>query len=659
MSTKVLTIVFTDIKGFTERTAASGRDFAIRIMARHDELLKPVIARYEGRLIKTIGDAYLLVFDSPTNAVLCALMMQETLRLVNPSVPPEEKIEIRIAIHTGEVNVLPDDILGEPVNVASRVEGITEVNEIWFTESTYLAMNKQEVPTSLVGEFRLKGVPESLRVYRVVQDPESQDFQRVLATQQKHLGVKLEPGAPGATGMDRKSPPVLGMLAGLIVLVFLGAMGWQWQVERQWQNELAVVARMIGQKQYDESLRRLTEMLVKRPEDPLAVQLVEQSVASSTEELIAAREFARAREKLNETAGRLPLAGVRETLDSRLAVAEALDNRNRGGKDAAETVIADLVAKYPTSSRVQYAAAMFYHTTGINWTRETQHFFQAASADPRILSDPAFLDWAEYFVTKVHPDDGYDEVRVFLAEKLFERFQEKLEKALYQLAPETRTLRWNARKMLHVRGVPVDPLRFFLTEIQDVENQERSVSNAEVYSFFLELPASGAVSMAALPDELSAYPAFDHRLMSADAVPMKIAAGVLQHPLRRFLRAALADREHHPRRINSRMALQAASVSLSLPEIVTFHEINVSAWNDGGLYDSYASFFRESLDFWATPSPESTADQAVKERIRPMLKRTVERTEQILARWPPNNTYRLQWWQDVLATGKAAVAAWE
>jgi len=174
MSSKLLTIAFTDIKGFTERTAKTDREFVVRLMKKHDELLKPVIERYSGKLIKTIGDAYLLTFESPTNAVLCSLMMQEVLYEYNSKVSPDEKIEIRIAINTGEVNVVEGDILGDAVNVASRVESITGANEIWFTESTYLAMNKQEVPNSLVGEFRLKGVPEALRVYRVVLDRESE-----------------------------------------------------------------------------------------------------------------------------------------------------------------------------------------------------------------------------------------------------------------------------------------------------------------------------------------------------------------------------------------------------------------------------------------------------------------------------------------------------
>jgi class 3 adenylate cyclase len=168
---RVLTIVFTDIKGFTERTSSIDREAVSQLLKKHEELLLPLVASYDGRLIKTIGDAFLLTFASPTNAVLCAVMMQEKLKEFNAGQPEIEKIEIRVAINTGEVLMRDGDVFGEPVNIAARIEGLTEANEVWFSESTYLAMNRKEVPTSLIGEYRLKGIPEAVKVYRVVRDP--------------------------------------------------------------------------------------------------------------------------------------------------------------------------------------------------------------------------------------------------------------------------------------------------------------------------------------------------------------------------------------------------------------------------------------------------------------------------------------------------------
>jgi len=83
MATRTLSVVFTDIKGFTQRTSSSSRAALRALLDRHEELLLPVIEHYQGTVVKTIGDAFLLTFESPTNAVLCGLMIQETLHEAN------------------------------------------------------------------------------------------------------------------------------------------------------------------------------------------------------------------------------------------------------------------------------------------------------------------------------------------------------------------------------------------------------------------------------------------------------------------------------------------------------------------------------------------------------------------------------------------------
>jgi class 3 adenylate cyclase len=170
MSSRVLTVMFTDIKGFTERTSKSSRAELDHILEEHEHLLMPLIPEFEGRLIKTVGDALMIVFDSPTNAVLCGIMMQERLHERNKDLPEGERLEVRVAINTGEMLEREGDVFGEAVNIAARIEGITEASEIYFTESVYLAMNKAEVPSSELGLRRLKGVPEPIKIYRVIRD---------------------------------------------------------------------------------------------------------------------------------------------------------------------------------------------------------------------------------------------------------------------------------------------------------------------------------------------------------------------------------------------------------------------------------------------------------------------------------------------------------
>jgi len=409
MSSRVVTIVFTDIKGFTERTASSGRDFALRIMARHDELLKPIIARYEGILIKTIGDAYLLRFDSPTDAVLCALMMQARLREYNAAATPEEKIEIRIAINTGEVNVTDSDVMGEPVNVASRVEGITDAGEIWFTEATYLSMNKQEVPTAMVGEFRLKGVPEALRVYRVVQDHDSEPFKRVLAGQRERLAIAT------ATAESISLSTVNTVRQTAIEQGPIPTSSTPSVRSRSWKKvflaTLFLIPVSFGVALYN---------VHQRPYKALDKAITE----------------------------------VRAMLDKR-------------ERDEAYVRLETVSREFPSHPGVEYGLLKFYAETGFNYNGILGHLEQLLKDDsPEYAADPIVLENLEYYLKQFRPADGWPELREIIRKRYLTRFRPMLEKALYTTEDELRTLRYNALELVPEAGGTVERFRFFLNELE-------------------------------------------------------------------------------------------------------------------------------------------------------------------------------------------------
>ena len=153
MQSKVLSIMFTDIKGFTRTTGSRSREGMLDLVKKHDTLLRPIIEHFEGRVVKTIGDAFLVVFESPTNSVLCGMMMQHVLKEHNQKAETDnDRIEIRISINAGEVQLSDDDVYGSPVNISSRINSIAETNEVWFTHAVYLSMNQKEVPSSEIGE---------------------------------------------------------------------------------------------------------------------------------------------------------------------------------------------------------------------------------------------------------------------------------------------------------------------------------------------------------------------------------------------------------------------------------------------------------------------------------------------------------------------------
>ena len=100
---KNLVLLLSDMKGFTARTSQQTREENARMLALHDALLLPVLRGYRGRKLKGLGDALVAAFLSPTDAVLCAMAMQDRLAAWNERAAPGERIEVRIALSQGEV----------------------------------------------------------------------------------------------------------------------------------------------------------------------------------------------------------------------------------------------------------------------------------------------------------------------------------------------------------------------------------------------------------------------------------------------------------------------------------------------------------------------------------------------------------------------------
>lgn len=195
MRTANLAIVFTDIKGFTERTSTQTLEENEKLLKTHNELLAPLFRGLGGRIVKTIGDAFMVTFESPTSAVLAGLAVQDALWAYNRGAEAGKQLHVRVAINVGEVRLEGNDVFGEPVNIAARVEGLAEADEVTFTEAVYLSMNRAEVPSEELGRFDLKGIPEPVRVYKATKwaaGPDAPPFAN------KGLDRVLEQGRTGS-----------------------------------------------------------------------------------------------------------------------------------------------------------------------------------------------------------------------------------------------------------------------------------------------------------------------------------------------------------------------------------------------------------------------------------------------------------------------------
>lgn len=172
-TTENLTILFTDIVGFSERTSTQTRVQNESMLHDHDSLLRPLIKQFSGRYIKSIGDAMLITFRSATNGLHCAMAMHDALFEFNKNRPAHKAIIIRAALDTGDIRIEDGDIFGEAVNTAARLENITPPAEIYFTETVYLSMNRAEVQSEHVGGSSFKGIPDKINIYRAL--PQHQD----------------------------------------------------------------------------------------------------------------------------------------------------------------------------------------------------------------------------------------------------------------------------------------------------------------------------------------------------------------------------------------------------------------------------------------------------------------------------------------------------
>jgi adenylate cyclase len=164
--------MFTDIVGYT---ALGQRDesLSLELLEEYRKLLRPIITENHGREIKTIGDALMVEFSSALDAVNCAYEIQEAMKQFNSSKPEERRIFLRIGIHLGEVIKDDDDILGDAVNVASRIQSLAEKGGVCLTRQVYdQVKNKIKFKIQELGYKQLKNVNEPIEIFKIVMPEE-------------------------------------------------------------------------------------------------------------------------------------------------------------------------------------------------------------------------------------------------------------------------------------------------------------------------------------------------------------------------------------------------------------------------------------------------------------------------------------------------------
>jgi adenylate cyclase len=187
---RLAAIMFTDMVGYTALTQAD-EGKALALLERHNRLLRPIFTKFLGREVKTVGDAFLVEFESALDSAKCAIKIQRVLHDHNLA-SPERPIRIRIGIHVGDVIHAAGDVLGDTVNIASRIQSLAEPEGICLTQQVYDQVHTRlPTPLAKLPATSLKNVRSTVEIYRVVQPWDSRPVERpaVARTGERRIAV--------------------------------------------------------------------------------------------------------------------------------------------------------------------------------------------------------------------------------------------------------------------------------------------------------------------------------------------------------------------------------------------------------------------------------------------------------------------------------------
>jgi formylglycine-generating enzyme required for sulfatase activity/class 3 adenylate cyclase len=171
-SRRLAAIVAGDISGYSRLMQIDEEGTHGRVKRIERDLIEPSIAEHHGRLVKTTGDGFIAIFDSPVEAVRCGIVIQQNMVGRNTSLPKHHWIEYRIGVNLGDVIIEADDVHGDGVNIASGLESVADPGQVYISGGIY-----EQIKHTLVcgydslGDRKVKNITDPVRVYRVLPDP--------------------------------------------------------------------------------------------------------------------------------------------------------------------------------------------------------------------------------------------------------------------------------------------------------------------------------------------------------------------------------------------------------------------------------------------------------------------------------------------------------
>ncbi len=197
---KLAAILHADVVGFS-RLMGEDETGTHRALGELRGAIDPLIAAHGGRIVGTAGDSLLADFPSVVDALSCAVEMQQASRALNDPIPPDRRLELRIGVNLGDVIVDGDDIFGDGVNIAARLEALTQPGTVCISQTVYdQVRNKLALDYRPLGSHRVKNIAEPVRAYAV--------------------------GMPAAPPRRKGRPRSRLAAAGIAVLIVAGLIAW-------------------------------------------------------------------------------------------------------------------------------------------------------------------------------------------------------------------------------------------------------------------------------------------------------------------------------------------------------------------------------------------------------------------------------------------------
>src|SRR5216683_932860 len=197
---KLAAILHADVVGFS-RLMGEDEAGTHQALGKLRRAVDPLITEHGGRIVGTAGDSLLADFSSVVDALSCAVEMQQAARAINDPISPERRLELRVGVNLGDVIVDGDNIFGDGVNIAARLEGLAQPGTVCISQTIYdQVRNKLNLDYRSLGTHRVKNIAEPVRAYVV--------------------------GLPAAAPRPRRGRQTIVVAGGAVALVIAGLIAW-------------------------------------------------------------------------------------------------------------------------------------------------------------------------------------------------------------------------------------------------------------------------------------------------------------------------------------------------------------------------------------------------------------------------------------------------